>query len=143
MIGESMKQLYIWILFLFTVGCANAQTNPPADNQKMQNIEALKIAFISRQLDLTPDEAQKFWPVYNQYSNDIHSVVREDHDVLDRDQKVLDIRKGYRDQFIRIVGPDRTNRLFEAEGKFRQLLIQAIQRRQAMRQRGEGGAVDQ
>jgi hypothetical protein len=137
-----MKRLYISILFLFTVVCASAQTDPPVENQKMQNIEALKIAFISRQLELTPDEAQRFWPVYNQYSNDIHVVVKNDQDVLDRDQKILDIRKSYKDQFIKIIGPDRTNRLFEAEGKFRQLLIQAIQRRQAMRQ-GGGGAIDQ
>ena len=137
-----MKRLYISILFLFTVLCASAQTDPPVENQKMQNIEALKIAFISRQLELTPDEAQRFWPVYNQYSNDIHVVVKNDQDVLDRDQKILDIRKSYKDQFIRIIGPDRTNSLFEAEGKFRQLLIQAIQRRQAMRQ-GGGGALDQ
>jgi hypothetical protein len=137
-----MKRLYISILFLFTVICASAQTDPPVENQKMQNIEALKIAFISRQLELTPDEAQRFWPVYNQYSNEIHVVVKNDQDVLDRDQKILDIRKSYKDQFIKIIGPDRTNRLFEAEGKFRQLLIQAIQRRQAMRQ-GGGGALDQ
>jgi hypothetical protein len=136
-----MKRLYISILFLFTVICASAQTDPPIENQKMQNIEALKIAFISRQLELTPDEAQRFWPVYNQYSNDIHVVVKNDQDVLDRDQKILDIRKSYKDQFVRIIGSDRTNRLFEAEGKFRQLLIQAIQRRQAMRQ--GGGALDQ
>ena len=63
-----MKRLYISILFLFIIGCASAQTDPPMDNPKMQNIEALKIAFISRQLELTPDEAQVFWPVYNQYS---------------------------------------------------------------------------
>jgi len=57
--------------------------------------------------------------------------------VLDRDQKVLDIRKSYRDQFIKILDQERTNRLFEAEGKFRQLLIQAMQRRQGMRQNGQ------
>jgi hypothetical protein len=139
-----MKQLYISILFLFIVGCAAAQPAPSMDNQKMQNIEALKIAFISKQLELTPDEAQRFWPVYNQYSNEIHGVVKNDHDVLDRDQKVLDIRKSYKDQFTKIIGPDRTNHLFEAEGKFRQLLIQAMQRRQSMRQNGQNrGELDQ
>jgi hypothetical protein len=137
-----MKRLYILILFLLVVFCASAQTEPPVESQKMQNIEALKIAFISRQLELTPDEAQIFWPVYNQYSNELHVVVKNDQDVLDRDQKILDIRKSYSTQFIKIIGPDRTNRLFEAEGKFRQLLIQAIQRRQAMRQNG-GGNFDQ
>ena len=29
-----------------------------------------KIAFITKQLYLTPKEAQKFWPVYNQFSNE-------------------------------------------------------------------------
>src|ERR1700749_3555559 len=105
-----MKRLYISILFLFTVICASAQTDPPVENQKMQNIEALKIAFISRQLELTPDEAQKFWPVYNQYSNEIHVVVKDDQDVLDRDQKILDIRKSYKDQFIKIIGRNTANR---------------------------------
>ncbi|HTB52645.1 MAG TPA: hypothetical protein VK718_07710 [Ferruginibacter sp.] len=138
-----MKRLYISILFLFIIGCASAQTDPPMDNPKMQNIEALKIAFISRQLELTPDEAQVFWPVYNQYSNEIHIVIREDKDVLDRDQKVLDIRKSYKEQFTKILGPDRVNRLFEAEGKFRQLLIQAIQRRQAMQQNRSNRGMDQ
>jgi hypothetical protein len=128
-----MKNIFISFLFLFIVGFANAQSahaDPAPDNQKMQNIEALKIAFISRQLQLTPDEAEKFWPVYNQYSNEIHVVIKNDPDILDRDQKILDIRKSYSAQFIKIIGPERTNHLFEAEGKFRQLLIEAIQRRQ-------------
>jgi hypothetical protein len=133
-----MKNIYTAFIFLFVVGFAHAQENPPMENQKMQNIEALKIAFISKQIQLTPDEAEKFWPVYNQYSNEIHTVVKNDPDVLDRDQKVLDIRKNYNSQFIKIIGPDRTNRLFEAEGKFRQLLIQAIQRRQQNHQNGGG-----
>ena len=70
-----MKNIFISFVFLCMIGFANAQTakvDPPAESQKMQNIEALKIAFISRQIQLTPDEAEKFWPVYNQYSNEIH-----------------------------------------------------------------------
>ena len=30
-------------------------------------IESLKIAYITKRLQLTPEESQKFWPVYNQY----------------------------------------------------------------------------
>jgi Skp family chaperone for outer membrane proteins len=30
-------------------------------------IESLKIAYITKRLLLTPEESQKFWPVYNQY----------------------------------------------------------------------------
>lgn len=35
-------------------------------HDKREQIEAHKIAFITRHLDLTPEEAQVFWPVYNQ-----------------------------------------------------------------------------
>ena len=38
-------------------------------NDKRENIEAMKIGFITKKLDLTPEEAQKFWPVYNQYND--------------------------------------------------------------------------
>ncbi len=32
-------------------------------------IEAQKISFITQQLDLSPEEAQKFWPLYNEMNN--------------------------------------------------------------------------
>ena len=38
-------------------------------NERKENIEAMKIGFLTKKLDLTPEEAQKFWPVYNQYSD--------------------------------------------------------------------------
>ncbi len=42
---------------------------PPRDPGK---IEAFKIAFITKRLNLTPAEAQKFWPVYNEFENKRH-----------------------------------------------------------------------
>ena len=44
------------------------------DDTRAEKIQSLKIAFITQKLQLTPDEAQKFWPVYNQYDNEIHSL---------------------------------------------------------------------
>jgi len=35
--------------------------------KKLERIKALRVAFLSDRLDLTPEEAQKFWPVFNQY----------------------------------------------------------------------------
>ena len=124
-----MKQLYIIITFL-TVGLfAKAQEEvPQTPEKKQQDIEALKVAFISKELDLTPDEAQKFWPVYNQYSKELKSTIKDNEDVIDRDEKVLNLRKRYRDQFTKVLGPDRMNRMFNAESKFRQLLIKSLRR---------------
>jgi Spy/CpxP family protein refolding chaperone len=36
-------------------------------NDKNDRIEAYKIAFITERLDLTPKESAAFWPIYNEY----------------------------------------------------------------------------
>ncbi|MEO6230011.1 MAG: hypothetical protein ABJB11_02065 [Ferruginibacter sp.] len=127
-----MKKLYLVAAFLGFAFFAKAQENS-GSNKKQQDIEALKVAFISRELDLTPEEAQKFWPVYNQYSNELKGVVQDDQDVIDRDEKVLNLRKKYRDQFTKVLGPQRMNRLYNAEGRFRQILIKAIKNQRLQR----------
>lgn len=120
-----MKKIYLILIFAGITGFASAQEEQPSE-KKQQDIEALKIAFISKELELTPDEAQKFWPVYNQYSKELKSTIRNDGDVLDRDEKVLNLRKRYRDQFSKVLGPERMNRIFVSEGKFHQLLIKSM-----------------
>ncbi|MDO9376737.1 MAG: hypothetical protein Q7T76_20085 [Ferruginibacter sp.] len=126
-----MKKLYLLmtVLSLSVLGVAQAQNT----GQKRQDIEALKVAFISRDLELTPDEAQKFWPIYNEYSKEMRTIVADDQDVLDRDEKVLNLRKRYRDQFTRVIGEPRMNRLYNAEAKFRQLLIKSMRNQRAQR----------
>lgn len=37
--------------------------------EKKEQIQSLKIAFISNKLSLTPEEAEKFWPVYNVFND--------------------------------------------------------------------------
>src|ERR1700749_3445006 len=41
-----------------------------------ERVQALKIAFITKRLSLTSAEAEKFWPIYNEYS-DKREVVRK------------------------------------------------------------------
>ena len=134
-----MKKLYLILSFVCLAAISNAQeSTPDVSEKKQQDIEALKAAFITKELDLTPDEAKNFWPVYNQYEKEMKSVIKDkkddDVDVIDREQKVVDIRKKYKDQFTKVLGnQQRMNRLFNAEGKFRKILIRAIQQRQMKR----------
>jgi hypothetical protein len=52
-------------MILFTILCFHFV---PAQNRK-EKVETFKIAFITKALNLTPEEAQKFWPVFNEYEN--------------------------------------------------------------------------
>jgi len=49
--------------------------------QKSDKLEAEKVAFFTRELSLTKTEAERFWPIYNDFSN------RKDR--INRDRKVL------------------------------------------------------
>lgn len=124
------------MIFVATAFFANAQDELPS-GKKQQDIEALKVAFISRELELTPQEAQKFWPLYNQYSKELRGVVKDDQDVLETEEKVLNIRKRYKDEFSKVLGPNRMNKMFNAEGRFRKLLLKSI-RNQRQMQRNSG-----
>ncbi len=135
-----MKKIYLVIAFAFTSGFAMAQEDVLSE-KKQQNIEALKVAFISKELELTPEEAQKFWPVYNQYSKELNTTLRDEKDVLVRDEKVLNLRKSYKDQFTKVLGQDRMNRVFNSEGRFRQLLIKANMRNQNKQNRANNRQV--
>ena len=37
--------------------------------EKRNQIKAMKVAFLTSELNLTSDEAEKFWPVYNAYDD--------------------------------------------------------------------------
>ena len=45
---------------------------------KKDKIKALKVAFLTERLELTQEEAQKFWPVYNAYDDIVRQVRFED-----------------------------------------------------------------
>jgi CRISPR/Cas system-associated endonuclease Cas1 len=114
---------------------AKAQDEQDFANKKQADIEALKVAFISKELALTPQEAQQFWPVYNQYSNELAATKIDNPDVLERDEKVLNLRKSYRDRFTKILGPQRVNNMYNAEGRFRQLLFKAMRKQNQLQNR--------
>ncbi len=60
-----MKKLSYIVICLTLFNLNAAQGQEQTDNEKLT---AYKIAFFTQRLDLTPAEAEKFWPVYNDYS---------------------------------------------------------------------------
>ncbi|MEM6764922.1 MAG: hypothetical protein AAF824_18450 [Bacteroidota bacterium] len=46
-------------------------------NNSRERVQAFKIAYITRTLSLTSAEAEKFWPVYNAYSDEMEALKKE------------------------------------------------------------------
>lgn len=47
-----------------------------------QQIKAQKVAFITEQLSLTPQEAQNFWPIYNAFEDKLNNIRRNDEKAI-------------------------------------------------------------
>jgi len=90
-----MKKIYITILMmLFLVISIKAQGR----NESREKIKSLKIAYLTEQLNLTTNEAEKFWPIYNSFDqeqqelrikqrSEIHKVLKERGEIDVMDEK--------------------------------------------------------
>lgn len=126
-----MKGIFTILLFCFTLYTpAMAQ---PGDGQRL---EALKIAYLTKKLNLTTDEAQRFWPVYNAYIADMKKVKADERnaDELEKDEKILAVRKKYQQEFSKALSPDRANQFFKAEKEFYGFVAKELQERRQQRQ---------
>ncbi|MGN6194359.1 MAG: hypothetical protein ACTHOB_05440 [Ginsengibacter sp.] len=127
------KYLLLFLLIFGSFSFAIAQNKNGQRNEKIQD---LKIAFITQKLQLTSSEAEKFWPVYNDYQNEIRQLrVNRSDDALENEQKLLDIRKKYKPSFEKIVGPQRVNDLYNAEREFRNALIRRLKEQKQQNQK--------
>ncbi len=95
--------------------------------------ESLKVAYITKELNLTIAEAEKFWPVYNAYQAEIKKAKKDNMqtpDPLVLEEQVLNIRKKYKDSFKKVLGSDeRANKLFIAENEFGKMIRKEWQKR--------------
>lgn len=144
-----MKGLLCLMLVLL---CSITIAQPPGDGprqDKEEYIRTQKIAFISTELALTTEEAEKFWPVYNEYDAKMEEIRKErrgymkqlksmtdlsDDDAYTYTEKLLDcdareaaVRKEYLSKFADVVGKKKAARVFMAEEKFKHELLKTIQ----------------
>lgn len=131
-----MKTFFTLVTGLLIFASTNAQRQRPdmdTRTAELKKIQAMELAFITKELNLNPAEAQKFWPIFNQYRNDlkIAAQAKEYKDNLDRQQKMLDVRKQYRDDFEKVISHERANKVFGAEDEFKSLVRREFQKRQA------------
>ncbi|WP_339703366.1 hypothetical protein [Algoriphagus aquimarinus] len=69
------KYTLIALMFLLAFGTTYAQrTDEKYDREKL---ESARVAFITTRLDLKPEQAQKFWPIYNIFNDSREKSLRE------------------------------------------------------------------
>lgn len=152
------RYIFITLLLLVTAYTAGAQVprnsfrpggsdnRQPRFNQVpnaggIQKVQAIKEKFLDQNLQLTTDEAARFWPLYRKYQDEIIEVrrlkrlnnsdaqangreqVKKD---LEYDSRLVEIKTRYNNEFLKILPPEKLSRLYKSEREFNDELIRKL-----------------
>jgi hypothetical protein len=143
-----MKKMIFTALILGLALMTYAQRGMrPDGEQRHERMKAMRVAYITEQLELTADEATRFWPVYNQIQAQREELRDEDiipenmdklsekeaealiAKVLDRRQKSLELDKKMVNDLSKVISQEKIARLFASEHQFRQRMASRIKER--------------
>jgi len=72
-----MKKIIGVFSFIVLIGSGlNAQEGRPGFEKYLEKFKSEKVSFLTEKLDLTVEEAQKFWPLYNEYQDKRDVIIR-------------------------------------------------------------------
>ncbi len=126
-----MKKIILIFAFIINVGyICLAQ----GEGSRASKVEAVQIAFLTKELDLSPEEAQRFWPVFNNYKQEIITARKQHTAEIELEENILNVRKKYQGEFKKVLGSDqRVNKLFQADKNFKEMLRKELMERRAQR----------
>ena len=136
--------LFIAVYILIPV-FLNAQT----DDSKYERVQAQKIAFFTERLELTSAEAEKFWPVYNDYQSRKNKLTNErrtltqfyiensenmsKEEISESLDKYIELQKAetallekYNNKFKEILPEEKVMKIYITEFQFKNWLLKQI-----------------
>lgn len=144
-----MKHLKIFIILIIFSSTTIAQMHHHENSRpSKEKVKSMKIAFITDKLDLTSAEAQKFWPVFNEYEKKRDVLIKEKRmgkkhkkdgvEPTDAEleqhiekhfvgrQKELDLDKEYHAKFKSVLTIKKVGKLYLAREQFKRELLNRI-----------------
>jgi hypothetical protein len=155
--------MYMHMKYLMLIGlllCVGASTvsAQPKQEARAEKIKAYRVAVFTEILNLSSEEAQGFWPIYNEYLDKRESLQKElkmtrqidgmnDNEVEDYIKKYfelrnkeLDLEKDLTQKLRKVLPLRKIAKIPVAEREFREALVQKLQeaREKRMERRGSG-----
>jgi Spy/CpxP family protein refolding chaperone len=148
-----IKKLIIALALISTAAMAQTRPHPgPRPGQSKERIESAKIGFITRELQLTSDEAKAFWPIYNAMEAEMKKANRDPlreglktvrgeggiDNLSDAQARELlaeldkagaereAVRRKYQKEFLKVLPPQKVLKLHVAERKFKQEVMDRL-----------------
>jgi hypothetical protein len=141
---------------VFTILATFCAMNISAQNANRQRLDAYKIAFFTKRLNLTSKEAEKFWPLYNEYQDNKNKIQLErqelnkyfnqnelnmsEREMIEAGDKLitLEVREAalaqeFHNKIKTVLSPVKVLRLYQAENQYRLQLLKELQERREVR----------
>lgn len=139
--------MYSYLKYLVFVVLFSASTMYSQEGNRHDKIKALKTAYITEKLELSPADAENFWPIYNQFDKQLHDIRRNKrtevyivlrdkwNDLTDSEANVLmdklisfqfqelQLMKERTEALRKIIAPKKVISLNKAEEDFKQELL--------------------
>lgn len=138
--------------FLTAFSQENKKDDRKAEYEKRRTeMKAQKVAFITEKVALTPEEAQKFWALYNEKEEKVHQIHRElwqlrkdkkagtvdygkcNDTNINSGVKEAQLEKEYYDKFKQILSDEKIYNLYQAEKDFQKQLLAKIRQNKPFR----------
>jgi hypothetical protein len=139
-----MKKYFF--IFLFCVNAIFLWAQQPAKSDTKDAINARKVLFITKEMSLTADEAEKLWPVYNEFEQKREDLRKERikitkklkagkdklsekefEELIDQEiefrQKETDVQKERHKRLKKILAMKKIALLYQAEEDFKMILL--------------------
>ncbi len=137
-----IKRLPITIILLFVLSSTVLAQN------KKEKIESMRVAFIAKEVNLSPQEAQLFWPIYNEWQDKLEALkgkrkefkkIKEEPNLFtDKEiesylntelyikQKEVELFKEYHEKLKKILTLKKVALVYKAEEEFKKELIKQL-----------------
>lgn len=148
-IRGKMKKVYLLLWCLLGVTALAAQSafeeEEEISSTVLDRVQAQRVAFITEKLDITSKEAEKFWPLFNEYEREerqIRSRYQENQkrlvnmsdqeardfilSRLDMEQELLDLKRRYFQRFAEVIAPRKLAGFNRADREFKRMLLNRI-----------------
>ena len=144
-----MKKITYTTILVFLISMQSLFAQKQQQHDKREKLKAHKTAYITQQLDLTSNEAEKFWPIYNTYENKFFKLKviknketrkkikekggidalseNEANKILEslntNEQALIDIKKELYKNLKGVVSTQKILKLYKAEHEFNRKLL--------------------
>lgn len=140
-------------LLCFMLFPAIAQDDVKKDKrkEKRDKIEAHRVAYFTEKMELSTEEAEKFWPIYNEHQEKKKEIRKELKEAMknakseeelsdselekimqlrfETDQKLVDLDKEYHAKYKSAIGIKKTAELYKTEVQFKKELLRMMKER--------------